>query len=533
MNKKMISLLVTLALSFAAKSWGATITVDSADGGYEIDDGLCSIYEAVDNANKNTAYWSDCAKGESSGDEIVFDESVKTICLENELVVSDDLTITGNSLYQTTIDGGNTKAGGTTSCTKKNTGSLIYADGSSGSFELTIKNMQLVNAAETAVYSVNLSDFDIENSVIAYNYATYNGAGIFIYPSTSTVTILNINRSVISNNIADDTGSGIYAQDAKVYISGTMISENQSAKKGGGLVIYDGILEMSESTVSNNEAMNGGGGGIYISNSEMIITNSTIVGNKSSNVSFGGAGVYIYTTGSSPSTAVNIINSTIYGNEELAGDGGGIYYSGSKASIVNIYNSIVAGNTSTDSVTNDCGDSSGTTKISSSGYNFINTTGCDYKSVSTDITSGSLSDLALQPLTDNGGPTETMALGLGSVAIDAVKSGCTVTTDQRGGDRDALCDIGAYEYNAVISEETTGGTSTSGSTTSGTTTTGSGTGGGTTTTGGSSTSGTESTGGSTTSGGSDTSGSDTSGSGGGDPNLGDGQGGGGCSLIVE
>jgi hypothetical protein len=62
--------------------------------------------------------------------------------------------------------------------------------------------------------------------------------------------------------------------------------------------------------------------------------------------------------------------------------------------------------------------------------------------------------LNLGLLADNDGPTQTHALGTGSVAIDAVTdctewNGSTATTDQRGYYRVAPCDIGAYEYGAT------------------------------------------------------------------------------------
>jgi hypothetical protein len=56
-------------------------------------------------------------------------------------------------------------------------------------------------------------------------------------------------------------------------------------------------------------------------------------------------------------------------------------------------------------------------------------------------------DPRLGPLADNGGPTRTHALLLGSPAIDAASTPDCPTTDQRGVLRPqgAACDIGSYE----------------------------------------------------------------------------------------
>jgi hypothetical protein len=56
-------------------------------------------------------------------------------------------------------------------------------------------------------------------------------------------------------------------------------------------------------------------------------------------------------------------------------------------------------------------------------------------------------DPILGALRDNGGPTQTQALGAGSAAID--RGAACAATDQRGITRpDAACDIGAYEFTA-------------------------------------------------------------------------------------
>jgi hypothetical protein len=56
-------------------------------------------------------------------------------------------------------------------------------------------------------------------------------------------------------------------------------------------------------------------------------------------------------------------------------------------------------------------------------------------------------DPRIGPLADNGGPTRTHALLLGSPAIDAASTPDCPTTDQRGVLRPqgAACDIGSYE----------------------------------------------------------------------------------------
>ncbi len=90
--------------------------------------------------------------------------------------------------------------------------------------------------------------------------------------------------------------------------------------------------------------------------------------------------------------------------------------------------------------------------------------------VSTDASCGTstvvlLASLALGALADNGGPTQTIALGAGSTAIGA-GSGC-IATDQRGVSRPTTgpCDAGAYQTSGIAGSAThlsvTGLTSTS------------------------------------------------------------------------
>lgn len=100
-----------------------------------------------------------------------------------------------------------------------------------------------------------------------------------------------------------------------------------------------------------------------------------------------------------------------------------------------------------DSGISDCIGSEGWSGIQDEGFNLSRDGTCPWNEST---------DPHLLPLADNGGPTPTHALSLGSPAIDMGGGDCG-PTDQRGvvrpqdgdGDDIALCDIGAYEYEPV------------------------------------------------------------------------------------
>jgi len=209
---------------------------------------------------------------------------------------------------------------------------------------------------------------------------------------------------------------------------------------GGGICNDSGIVTMTNCTVSGNEAY-GDGGGIY-NDDTLTMTNCTVSGNQAKGGigSVGGSsqrppvdadGGGIYTRGGADTLRLNYC--TITGNT-ADGSGGGIY---NDNDTVSLHCTIVYGN----SPNNHGGDA-----IMSDAYSIVDNP-----------------DPLLGPLQNNGGPTETHALLVGSPAIDACID-CTVyidqringlqlETDQRGygrpvdGDYDgvAYCDVGAYE----------------------------------------------------------------------------------------
>ena len=241
---------------------------------------------------------------------------------------------------------------------------------------------------------------------------------------TLTITGLAASSIIISGNNGDvnrDFNIFNIATCGDLSILGVTVSGAKTTSFGGAFN-NSGILNIANSTLSNNSATFGGA----IENNYgaiLTITNSTIFNNSAS---YGG-GIDNY------GGTLTVINSTLSSNTvTYSGNGGGIYSSSSST----ITNTIIANSTG--------GDFAGTTPTTSTN-NFI-TSGT--LSGATTVTSQQLN---LGPLQNNGGPTFTIALGAGSVAIGA--GNATISNaapinglDQRGVTRSSTApSVGAYE----------------------------------------------------------------------------------------
>ena len=128
------------------------------------------------------------------------------------------------------------------------------------------------------------------------------GGGIYCYYSCPT--IINCN---ITGNTAGAYGGGIYFENqsniAEVFgaIKDCTISDNTAGNAGGGIYcenMIDNVI-ITNCTISNNTANSNqsgqpyGGGGIYLTNSGINISGSTISGNQATE----GSGIYCNYTG--------------------------------------------------------------------------------------------------------------------------------------------------------------------------------------------------------------------------------------------
>jgi len=301
------------------------------------------------------------------------------------------------TIADSTISGNMASIGGGISNTENGTATIV---------DSTISGNTADNKGG-GIYNNNAAT--IISSNISGNTANI-GAGIRNYGEAT------INYTTISGNQSSLQSAGI-SNWGVVTINNSQISDNTAVGTHGGLW-NAGIATITDSTLSNNIAGTSGGG---ISNiGELTITNSTISGNTAG---IGGGGI----SNNSGGTAT-ITNSTIAFNTDNTG-ANGIF----NDNTVNIGHTIVA-----DGV-------SGPAKITSQGYNLFSQAAVN-GSIGTDLLSA---DADLQPLADNGGPTQTHALGSHSDALNTGDLGFSPPpdTDQRGESRifGTAIDIGAYE----------------------------------------------------------------------------------------
>lgn len=287
-----------------------------------------------------------------------------------------------------------------------------------------------ITVTSTKTISINTTiDGTGQNVIIS------GGNSVQIFVVNSGIT-LGITQMTISNGSA--VNGGAISSQGTVNILQSTFSNNVATgavfSAGGAIFNNGGVLDVDSSTFTGNSAAVGGAIGAENAGFASIL-NSTFSANSAS---FSGGALDFRDTG----TAGNIEFSTFFANSTFVTRS---LNSASNAS-VSVKHSIF-----TESVGSSCS-ASGLGSITSFGVNLETDGSC--KAINPSFTKVTNAQLNLQALADNGGFTQTHALGPGSVAIDAT-SDCTdifsgaITVDQRGTARPqpaaGNCDVGAVE----------------------------------------------------------------------------------------
>ena len=356
-------------------------------------------------------------------------------------------------------------------------GGGIYNTGSLRVENCTLDGNQVLNGA-----SDGSGGGGIQNTGVA-------GAG----PNAVKTTII---RSTISNNTAP-LGGGVRNLFGRINIDLAVIDGNSVELSGGGVQNADGGMAITRSVIRNNIAQQTGGGVDNLA--ALDITQSSIYDNQTTGIivnnvvtTAGGAGGGIF---NGAAGALNLVNTTVSGNQALAGGGinnhkeltatnstifdnsaastcsapqqcGGteVFACGSQDNSgngcdtgirdasgkiiihTNFVNTIVGNSTTSDNCNGDTAD-----LIVSNGHNIETANTCGFAESGDQIGVSSVNLFGANTFKYYGGDLASLlsiAIPSTSPARDAGDNTSCTASDERGFLRDSQCDIGAYEYNA-------------------------------------------------------------------------------------
>jgi CSLREA domain-containing protein len=375
--------------------------------------------------------------------------------------------------------------------TDESGGALYTVAGDSTKYAVSITNSTIsgnTGRSGGAIFSEN--DLTLNGDQINDNTAISTGGGV-----DAAYGSLSMSGTTVSNNTSSGDAGGVFAalggEDEDTQYSTTItnstISNNSASTQGGGLELSTSFTSspidqttVQDSTISDNTGTDGAGVDIVRdpANDPVAIESSTISGNTGTATSYGGGLLIkgdVYSAielidstisgntggygggvslgdGSEPLLeapdgngvygSIGIDNSTIAGNSaSTAAGGGGIFLSqytndnGHTSAQVN--STIVAGNTA-NGAANDLGQASSPPATSglNDAFDLIQTPGTAQQLTSQSVITGVSPQLG--PLTNNGGPTQTMLPAATSPVIDQGKAAAGLTTDQRGDPRSVV-----------------------------------------------------------------------------------------------
>ncbi len=319
-----------------------------------------------------------------------------------------------------------------------------------------------------------------------------NAQGGALYMAGGTLSVTSTTFSVdVVENAGSAEGGAVYVAGGTLSVADTIftadVAENAGSAEGGAVYVADGTLSVADTTFSADVAQgragqnggfeqgagggdNGQGGAVDMAGGTLTVINATFSGNVAQGGP-GGTGGFDASGGSGgngqggalavTAGTLTLEDTTISGNSAAggaggnggtfgsngspgSGQGGALYLAGATLALSN---TIAAGNTGSDVY-----NSGGTIETSASFNNLLGTL------VGAGLANGQngnqlgvqINALALAPLGNYGGPTQTMALLQGSIAIgagDVFAIPAGADTDQRGSPRltNGHVDVGAFQ----------------------------------------------------------------------------------------
>ncbi|BAP56680.1 polymorphic outer membrane protein [Thioploca ingrica] len=234
--------------------FAATIIVNSLED-TTLADGQCTLREALNNANQDTAGVGDCIAG--SGDDVIDLTGLEgTITLSAQLEITSNLILEGPGAEKLTLSGDDKYR-------------VFWVNSST---PVEIKGVTITRgSAEYGGGIYNSGILTVINSTLSGNSAS-GGGGI-----ANSGALIIINSTLLRNSAF--SGGGVNNIINRIVITNSTLSENSAKWVGGGIYnqsIGTNIITVTNSTLSGNSAKYGGG----IKNYNFLTLTNTIIANS-------------------------------------------------------------------------------------------------------------------------------------------------------------------------------------------------------------------------------------------------------------
>ena len=286
---------------------------------------------------------------------------------------------------------------------------------------LTINGLSYVRTSGGAII-IGGAALELNNCRI-FDNSGHNCPGLYAFSNSKVI----VEECVFENNIGGGNGASMWIDASTIDVFNSNFIGNKNAGVGAIQIIANTKANFYNSTIAfnvsgyNNTTASRNGSGIYIRNgSQVQVVNCTIYGNESNG---NGAGIALHTTTAYTGTSVDVIGSTIVNNKSLLLDNStaGIFAL-TTGCAVNVYNSIISGNTAKGTSNFDVAVTSGTTLVTKSsvvGDKVFDGDGVLVSAVTFNR------ETMLDTLANNGGKSETVKLLLDDSANPARTYGMT------------------------------------------------------------------------------------------------------------
>jgi len=281
---------LTLALSviflMPFMAFASTITVNTTAD--EFGTGAsCSLREAIESANTNTAFGGCATAGAAGMDTVNVPTGIYTLTIMGQ---GEDLNATGDlDIYADTA------------------GIILNGTG-------VVSSDVVIDANSIDRVIHGLVALNLNNLTIKGGYEAYGGGAYFTLAASVT-------RTTFSGNTSGNVSGGAYF-DSTASVMETTFSDNTAVNDGGG-AIFNSTASMTGTTFRGNSTTSGSGSGGATFNSTASVMETTFMSNTATS---GSGGAYF-------TLATSVIDSAFMSNTTTIGNGGGAYF-GDTASVM-------------------------------------------------------------------------------------------------------------------------------------------------------------------------------------------------------